>query len=440
MTVTRMLSPDDYRSPGNAALAAVSRGRWIAERNVGRPELAGPIVAYDTFSLHDPALVEMMRGMGGRTGVAGIAVNERMALRNSTFFRAISLIAGSIGMLPLHLMQRQRDGTIEKARGHPLYNVLHRRPNDFQTASQFKSYMQTVALLDGNAYAMIIRSRGGVRQLVPLPRRRVKPVLSPTFDLSFRYERERGGPVTLDKADVFHFRGPISLDGLNGISLLDVAADTLGIAHRANQAAGRVLDKGTMARGALETDKELSDKAFDRLRESLRENFAGALAEEDMLILEEGLKVKLLAGSAKDNMLVEIRKQEAEEISRFTGAPRPLLMFDETAWGTGIQQLGLFFVTYCLLQWFVIWEEAVWLCLLTPTEQDSYYAKFNDGALLRGSLKEQAEFLKAALGPNGAFLTPDEAREYLDKNPIPGGNTLPRAGTTAAAIANEETS
>lgn len=427
-----MASPDDYRR------AVDGRRSYAPARIAARANLTGPIVAYDGYDLSDPRLLEMMRGSGGRTGVAGVAVNEKLALRNSTFYRALSLISGSMGMLPLHLMRRTKDGQIDKARDHPLFKVLHRRPNDFQTASQFKSYMQTCALLDGNAYALIVRSRGAVRQLIPLPRRRVRPVLSETFDLSFRYEREKGGPVTLAKEDVFHFRGPISLDGINGVSLLDIAADTLGLAHRAVQTVGRVLDKGTMARGALETDQTLGDEAIKHLRDSLRDSFSGADADEDFLILEEGLKVKVLSGSAKDNMLVELRKQEAEEMSRFTGAPRPLLMFDETSWGTGIQQLGLFFVTYCLLQWFVIWEEAVWLCLLTPSEQDTMYAKYNDGALLRGSLKEQAEFLKAALGPNAAFLTPNEAREYMDRNPIPGGEDLPRAGTTAANIANEE--
>ncbi len=424
------LSPDDYRR-------AAGGRRSVAQRSVGSPSLSGPIVAYDGYSLSDPALLEMMRGDGGRVGVAGIGVTDKMALRNSTFFRAISLIAGSMGMLPTHMMRRLADGTIEKARDHPLFNVFHRKANDFQTASQFKSYMQTCALLDGNAYALIVRSRGGVRQLIPLPRRRVKPQLSDTFDLSFRYEREKGGAVTLKKEDVFHFRAPISLDGLTGVSLLDVAADTLGMSHRALQAAGRVYSKGTMVRGALETDKELGDEAFKRLRDSLRDNFTGVDADEDFLILEEGLKAKVLTGSAKDNSLVELRKLEAEEVSRFTGAPRPLLMFDETSWGSGIQQLGLFFVTYCLLQWFVIWEEAIWFCLLTPAEQETMYAKFNDGALLRGSLKEQAEFLKAALGPNGSFFTPNEAREYMDKNPIPGGDELPRAGTTAATIQKE---
>ncbi len=424
------LSPDDYRR-------AAGGRRSYAPRAVARPELSGPIVAYQGYDLTDPALLEMMRGDGGRLGVTGVSVNERMALRNSAFHRALSLQCGSMGMLPLHLRRRNGRNT-EKASDHPLFNVLHRKPNDYQTASRFKSYMQLCALLDGNAYALKIKSRGAIRQLVPLPRRRVKPRITDSFSLVFDYDRPSGGKVVLPADDVFHFGTPLTLDGINGISLLDVAADSLGIAVTAQQAAARLLTKGTMASGALETDQTLGDEAIANLKQSLRENHSGVGAEDDWMILEEGLKAKTFGGTAKDAELVAIMRRAAEDVARFTGVPRPLLMFDETSWGSGIEQLSLFFITYCLMPWFVIWEEAVWTWLLTPTEQHTLYAKFNEGALLRGSMKDQSEFLKAALGPNVGYLMQNEAREYMDRNPVDGGDDLPRPGTTAAAIMEEE--
>lgn len=424
------------RSPTDYVRAAGGR-RSYAPRAAARPVVSGPIQAYQGYDLSDPELHSMMRGDGARTGVTGIAVNERGALRNSTFHRALSLQCGSMGMLPLHLHRRKGRMT-EKATDHPLYNVLHRKPNGIQTASRFKSYMQLCALLDGSAYALKVRSRGAVRQLIPLPRRSVKPQLSDTFDLTFQYTRPSGGVVTLSADDVFHFGTPLTLDGLNGISLLDVAADSLGIAVKAQEAASRLLVKGSMTRGAIETDNTLGDEAFDRLKADLRDDYAGAGADHDWMILEEGLKAKAFGTSARDAELVAIMKRASEDLARFTGVPRPLLMFDETSWGSGIEQLGLFFVTYCLMPWFVIWEEAVWTWLLTPLEQQTMYAKFNEGALLRGSLKDQAEFLKAAMGPNAAYMTPNEAREYVDRNPLPNGDDLPRQGTTAAAIMQEE--
>lgn len=401
-----------------------------------------PVVqAFSGSDLDDPALGEFMRG---RASVTGIAVGGKDALRNSTFFRACSLIAGSIGMLPIHLIRRKADGTTAKAKDHPLYKVLLRKPNSYQTAFDFKSYMQLIALLDGNAYALVIRSGGKVKELIPLARRSVTPKLSSEFGLTFEYCRPNGGTVTLSQREVFCFRAPISLDGLNGVGLLDVAADTLGIAVKAQAATGKLMTKGVMAGGALESDKRLGDEAIENLKESLAERYSGAENAGDWMVLEEGLKAKIFAGSAKDAQLAELRKHEAEEVSRFTGTPRPLLMFDETSWGSGIEQLGLFFVTYCLLAWFVIWEEAIWR-LLDERDQEALdgsilYAKVNERALLRGSMKDQADFMAKALGAGGGFgwQTANEARDAFDLNPKDGGDDLPRPGTTAAVIVEEE--
>jgi HK97 family phage portal protein len=228
------------------------------------------------------------------------------------------------------------------------------------------------------------------------------------------------------------------------VSLLDVAADTLGIAMKAEAAVGKLMSKGVMAGGSLETAQALGDEAIENLRESLAERHSGADNAGDWMVLEQGLTAKPFATSARDAQLVELRKQEAEEMARFTGVPRPLLMFDETSWGSGIEQLGLFFVTYCLLAWFVIWEEAIWR-LLEPAEQEAVdgsmlYAKINERALLRGSMKEQAEFMAKALGSGGgeAWITQNEARDNFDLNPLDGGDDLPRRGTSAATILEEK--
>jgi len=410
----------------------------VVRQSIGR----GIIKAFDATGLDDPALGEFLTD--GRKTAAGVAPTGRRALRNSTFYRGCFLIAGSIGMLPLHLIRRKPDGTTEKAKNHPLFKVLHRRPNSYQTAIEFKSYMQLVALLDGNAYALVIRQGRDVRELIPLPRRSVKPKLSDSFSLTFEYCRPTGGTVTLQQREVFCFRSPMSLDGLSGMGLLEVAAESLGLAMVAQRAAGRLVSKGMMAGGALESDKTLGAEAIENLKASMAENYTGPDAAGDWMVLEEGLKAKPFAGSAKDAQLAEMRKHEAEEGARFTGVPRPLLMFDETSWGTGIEQLGLFFVTYCLLMWFVVWEEAVWR-LLDERDQESpdgtmLYAKFNERALLRGSMKDQADFMSKALGAGGGFgwQTQNEAREAFDMNAKDGGDDLPRPGTTAATILEEE--
>jgi len=432
------LVPYGYR-PSQGLLRAAARRQQATD-----PRQVYAYAVHDLQNPDDPVLGAFLKG--GREGMTGVSVSDRMAMRNSVFYRGTSLISGSMGMLPLSVMRRKPDGTTEKAVDHPLYRVFKLDPlgNGAMSPSEFKSFMQLAALFDGNAYARVVRLNGEVQSLVPFPRKTVTKEWS-GGTIRFKHQPKSGRAEYLDPRDVFHFRAPVSLDGLNGLGLLDVAADTIGLAHLAEKAMANLLTKGMMAGGALQVKEELSDEAYRRLKDSLRDDYAGADATGEFMLLEGGMEAKPFSGSARDNQLVELRKNEAEQGSRFTGVPRPLLMFDETAWGTGIQQLGLYFVTYCLLPWFVIWEEAIWR-LFTRQEQRSrdgtiLYAKFNERALLRGSLKEQGEFLSRALGSGGGkpFMEANEARDALDMNPHPDGYGLaPRTGTTAAEIVEDQ--
>lgn len=389
--------------------------------------------------LRDPRLALFLSG--GRQTASGVFISERLALRNSAVFRSMSLIAGTLGMLPIHLMRRLADGDdSEKARDHPLFKILHSRPNGYQTASEFKSFMQYTALADGNAYAMIVRGiRGRVTALVPLKRGAVELKLDDSWNPIFRYTRPQGGTIDLKSDEVFHFRAPMSVDGLNGLSLFDMAAEAIGIATQAEKAAARLFKHGSFATGALtKEDGTLTDAAYDRLKSSFAENYAGAENAGKPLILEEGLKYDPMSSTAREAQHLETRKFQAEEVARITGVPRPLLMFDETSWGSGIEQLGQFFITYCLQPWIQAWEEAISRSVLLPTEQETYFAKFNVGALLRGTLKDQAEFLSKALGAGGsqAWMTPNEARDNFDMNDVPDGDTLPSSAPAPAPAAN----
>ena len=413
------MSPDDYR-------ARAGYRRSEAKKPLRLSSGPQPIVrAFTALEMTDPLLAEFIGA--GRVSNAGIRVQEGLALKNSSFFRACNLISSSIGMLPTHLHRRRPNGTTEKAKDHPLYKVLHKQPNQFQTALEFKSYMQFAALLDGNAYALIIRGPRGIQQLVPLKRGAVEPVMSDDWELSFRYTRPHGGQVDLKAGEVFHFRHPLSQDGIKGIGLLDVSIHTVGLASAIERSLGKLASKGMMAGGSLESDQSLGDEAIENLRRSLQEDHSGFDNGGEWLILEEGLKAKPFV-NPKDSQSDETRKRQDEELARFTDVPRPLLMMDETSWGSGIRELGLFLVTYCLTKWFVAWEQAIERSCFTQEERDrdELYVKFNDGALLRGSLKEQSEFFSKALGNNAAWMTPNEVRSNFELNPNDEGDALPR--------------
>ncbi|WP_246753140.1 MULTISPECIES: phage portal protein [Methylobacterium] len=395
------------------------------------PQSAAPVFpsaeAMAFLSLDDPAVVEFLRG--GNVSTSGVTVSVEKAMRNTAVFRSVSLVSQSIGMLPLHVVEKD---TKEKARELPLFKVLHRRPNNFQTAYDLKTLLQHHALVKGNGYARIIRSRdirrGGkpvITGLVPLNPDRVTPIQNADLSVSYRYQPKSGGQTIFDPLDVFHLRS-MSEDGICGMSLVRQAADAIGLAIAADLALSRLYRQGSFVNGVLQHPKTLSAPALERLRQYWNGRFSGADNAGATPILEEGLEYKALGSNAKDAQSNETRGRQLEEIARIFGVPRPLLMIDETSWGSGIDVLGQFFVRYGLNPWFEAWQQAAERSLLTDDEADQYEVKFNAGALLRGSMAAQADFFAKALGAGGqqAWMTPNEVREMQDMPPNPDGDTL----------------
>lgn len=362
--------------------------------------------------LTDPYLAEFLRA--GMASASGAVVTPESALKNTAVFRCVSLLSYAMAMLPLHLY-RSGDAR-EKATDHPLFRVLHRKPNGWQTAFEFRQLMQSWALIHGNAYAAKVRRGDQVIALLPMDPRRMVVEQRDNLDIRYRFTAKNGSQRDLPADDVFHLRG-FTLDGICGRSLVRQAAEAIGLALQAEKAAARLFQKGMMAGGALQMPqhKKLSNEAYDRLRDSM-DDHEGADNSNGWMILEEGLEAKPFQNTAKDSQHLETRGHQVHEIARVFGVPRPLLMLDDTSWGTGIDVLGQFFVRYGLSPWFEAWEQSIVRCLLSDREQDQFYAKFNAAALLRGSMKDQAEFFSRGLSVNNQqpWLHVEEVRDWMD--------------------------
>lgn len=399
-----------------------------------RPAYGSGAQGVQAYTLDDPALIEFLRQ--GYEAASGAVVTTESAMRNTSLFRAVSLISYSIGMLPLQLID---EATKEKAVSHPLYRLLHREPNNWQTAFDFRSLMQLRALVKGNAYALIVRANtsrgpGTIVRLIPLDPDKVKPTQNADWSVSYKYQPATGAQRIFQPSEIFHLRG-LSLDGINGLSLVKQARDAIGLALSAELAAGRLFKNGAFVGGMLKHPGKLSDPAFERLKASMAEK-EGPENAGKTLIGEEGLDYVPFGQNARDSQMTELRKMQVEEIARVTGVPRPLLMVDETSWGSGIEALGRFFVQYALGPWFEAWQQAAERSLLTDREKDTLSIKFNPGALLRGSTKDQADFFAKALGAGGGpgWMKPNEVRGLSDlpADADPASNKLSQGAMGAA--------
>ncbi|MBF6630660.1 MAG: phage portal protein [Comamonas sp.] len=344
-----------------------------------------------TFSgLDDPALLEYIRG--------SMSGGSSKMLRNTAALRCLTLIGNGLGMLPTSLYEAGAEKRV--LRDHPAHKLLRVKPNPYQTPMEFKSQMQLLLETEGNAYARIIRSGSRPIHLIPFEKGRVEAKLGPGFRMQYRCQSENGGQITLDQDEILHIRD-LSLDGVTGLSRQNLSKEVFELADAARKAAANVFRTGVMAGGAIEVPNALSDQAYQRMKQSLNEEYSGAENINKWMIAEEGATAKPFASSAKDGQQIENRNHQIEEVARLYGVPRPLLMMDDTSWGSGIEQLAIFFVQYTLAPRFVMWEQALARSLLSDRERENLYFKFNERALMRGTLKDQADYFAKSLGAGG---------------------------------------
>lgn len=384
-------------------------------------------------------VAEYLRGGEAGRSASGIAVTPDAALKTGTVFRCVTLIAGAVATLPLDLKRRVDARTRRDADDHPVWDVLRRRPNGWQTPSQFRRYMQACVLLRGNAYAQIVRGVGRkVLALHPLNPDQVSVTQNPDLTLSFRYTRPDGSVLTLAQRDVLHLYG-LTLNGYSGVSVLTYARESVGEALATARHAGTLFKNGTTIGGVLTAKGNLGKEAVEALRESL-EAYRGADNAHKNLILQNEMKYERLGLTLADAQFIQNREFSQYEIAMFYGVPPHMLGLTSksTSFGNGLENMGRGFVAYTLQDWLTMWVEAI-ARDLTPAEPD-LYARFNIDALVRGDIKTR--YGAYALGRQWGWLSVNDVRALEDDDAIEGGDRYldplnMKAADEAGALPND---
>lgn len=353
---------------------------------------------------------------------SGATVTETTAMRVAAVYRCVTLISAAVATMPLHIKRREDERTRVDVSDHALWRLLRRRPNPWQTPSQFRRMLQGSLLLRGMGYARKVRNaRGEVQALIPLHADRMRVEQTDDFTLRFRYTTKDGRQVTIPQRDMFWLTG-MTLDGINGLSVLSYAREAMGMSLTMESHGGSLFKNGTNLGAVLEHPKNLSEKGQENLKESLAE-FRGASNAGKTLLLEEGMEYKPLGMSLEDAQFIEGRGFQRSEIFMFFGVP-PHMAGDTTkatSWGSGIEQQSLGFVAYTLEDWLATWEESIARDLIGDDEPD-VYARFNRAALVRGDIKTR--YQGYSIARQWSLATINEIRSLEDWNPIEGGDDL----------------
>lgn len=385
-------------------------------------------------NLQDPRVAEYLRG--GILTASGAAISERTPLYNAVAWRCATIRSGVLASLPWDLMIREGEQQRSPAVNHPFREVLTLRPNNRQTPGEFKRMLQLHRLQCGDGFAMKIKSLGRIIALWPLDPTRMQVIENQDASLTYRYSRKFGGTVDFEAADILHVRG-LSWDGVRGLPVIRYMAEAIGMGLQTQKAAAKLFKNGHFTPGYFQTDKPLSDNAYDRLKADIdARGGVDSAAAGKVLILEEGLQFEAGSLSATDAQLIELMGFTRTDIGMFYGVP-PFLYGDtekSTSWGTGIEQQKLGFLDFTVDDDVTAWREAIKRdCLSEPGDDPRLYVHVDYKGFMRTDSATRSAYLSRALGAGGAppWMTQNEARAAEDMPPRPEAwaNELPKTGS-----------
>lgn len=349
---------------------------------------------------------------GGRPSSSGKSVTWDTAIGVSAVFACTRVIANGISQVPLKLFREVGRSRVP-AVDHPLYRVLHRRPNAWQTSFGFRQTIGLHLVLTGNAYVAIERAPGSGRvlNLIPLDPTTVAVKRSREWEVTYEVSDLYGANRTLSADMVWHIKGPSWCTYL-GLDAVSLARDAIGLTMATEESQAAFHKNGAKPSGTYSIDSVLNPTQYAQVVEYLKKSSQANAGTP--LILDRGAKWLQTAMTGVDAQHIETRKFQVEEIARAMGVmPIMIGASDKTATYASAEQMFIAHVVHTLSPWYECIEQSIDTTLLTERdERDGIYAKFVEEGLMRGAALDTATMLDKYV--NGGIMKTNEARAKLD--------------------------
>jgi HK97 family phage portal protein len=347
-------------------------------------------------------------------------VTDETALQLSTVFACVRLLAETVAGLSLNFFKVSPDGTRVLATDYSLFRLLSFKPNRYQTRVEFWETIIFQLAFRGNAYCAIERNgTGEIISLMPLMTAQVNPVLQNDGSVIYEYSTTKGVAVFAEES-IWHLK--LFGNGITGLSPLDHARNSLGIAISAEDRVNVLANSGFKPSGVLMIDKILKKEQRDQIREAFKDLADGG--DDTLRVLEAGMTYQQVSMNPKDVQLLESRKFQTEDIARFFGVPSVLIndTSGSTVWGSGISEIIRGFYKLGLRPYLERIECSLSVRLINIKDRMTIVPEWDFDMLLRGAEKERYEGYNVAV--RSGVMTPNECRKLEGLSPDKNGGKL----------------
>jgi HK97 family phage portal protein len=339
---------------------------------------------------------------------AGVSVTPDRALRLSTVWGCVRLLADSVSTLPLQVFRDDERDPL------PTPRLLARPSADHPELSDWLWAVMASLLLRGNAWGMVTDRAGVLPAQVDL--------LDPD---RVGVQEDRDAPPVIrvdgaevDRGELWHVKAYPVAGSILGMSPIRYAAESIGLGLAAERFGAQFFGEGAVPSGVIESEQRIDREAALALQATWMLRHQG---RHKPAVLGSGGKYRNISIAPEEAQFIETQKLNAAAICRLYGIPAGMMAGVELAGHedySSPEQRATDFLTFGLRPWLHRLERAV--STLLPRTQA---AKFNAGAMVRATLLDRYQAHK--LGIDGGWLLRSEVRELEDRPPVEGIDDQP---------------
>lgn len=351
-------------------------------------------------------------------------VSDSKAMRLATVYACVDKISKSIARLPLYPYEVCSDMRKRIAYSDSAFEMLCFEPSPHMTRFNLMRALVVSALLKGDGFAVLERDSSGVATSMvfrPYDAIMVETEVAGARGRQIRQYWDIETNSIIDPPDMVHVMN-FSYDGIRGVSTLEHARRTLGLADSSEEYAAKFFDAGGSSFGLLSTsDGRLNDEQRNQIRKEWLKNFNPVNGKKTgIAVLEGGMKYQSIAINPVDAQLIETRQFSVPEICRFFDIS-PVMVHDlsKSSYST-VEAVSIEFLTHALSAHLSNIELELRRKIYPPKMRRKRVIGFDTSAIIRSDNTSQANLYRT-LGVIGA-MTPNEVREKFSMPPIEGGD------------------
>ncbi|CAB4121149.1 portal_HK97, phage portal protein, HK97 family [uncultured Caudovirales phage] len=389
----------------------------------------------------------------GSTNTAGRPVDMSLLTRNSTIMSCVAVKARALSQLPIKIVSKADDGTYvdailssavgarDKAKAKQVANLLN-QPNNFQSTYEFWYQWLMWYELSGEAFTLWWRKDQNSSTETPLEMYlldstliavTITPTRYPSYRLStpsYGFSREE----PLKAHQVMHVK-EMNWQGSAGFNKGILAAELVSLDQDIDLYANFVMQNGAKPSGMFTTEQVIADSKYKEIAARLKEawsNMVGSKSSDPSkpgqgMLLDQGMKYTPLEMlTLQDTDAAKLKEQTMKRICALFGVPHQMLGVTE----------GKFNNTQTLMDEF--YKSTMYPTLVNVQQKLKQHlfvgypnlaVEFDTSDFLKGAPLDQMNYVVAGVG--AGILTPNEARQYLNKPQMEGGDELAASKDTA---------